>query len=442
MFDNRQQLQLAKNNNSNDRNSELAHLRSKVADLSSLIEVSIIINSTLALDDLIALVMEKAQSVMKAEASSVMLINEQNNMLECEVALGEVGDKVKKIQLKLGEGIAGWVALHGEPLIIPDVSTDQRFSAKSDDSTGFQTKSILAAPLAVKDRMIGVAEVINRADGHAFEDEDLELFSTFCRQVAMAIENARVHKLELERQKLRQELESAKIIQESFMPQSFPSGELPYSIFAKSLPAASVGGDFFDFNEDGNKIGIAVGDVTGKGVPAALYMARFVSDLRLFTQMHSSPAQVLKELNDVLVDRSRRGMFVTFQYGIFDADQGTFTFANAGHLPFLRINTIHNKVEMLTGGKSIPLGIAPGVEMTEDKVKLERGDFIVSVTDGIMEAKNTDGEIFSLQRTLEALARKFDSSDQVVSSLLRQVQDFARGARQHDDLTILALKWN
>lgn len=120
MLEDKQDVTLAARDPLNDPQDELAYLRSKVADLSSLIEVSIIINTTLELERLMALVMEKAQSVMKAEASSVMLINEQSHVLECEVALGKVGDKVKKIQLQMGEGIAGWVAQHGEALIIPD----------------------------------------------------------------------------------------------------------------------------------------------------------------------------------------------------------------------------------------------------------------------------------------------------------------------------------
>jgi len=111
---------------------ELDYLRSKVSDLSSLIETSIIINSTLELDELVQLVMEKAQSVMKAEASSVMLLNKEGDSLECTMALGEVGEQVKKMQLKIGEGIAGWVAQQGKPQIIPDVSNDPRVSSKTD----------------------------------------------------------------------------------------------------------------------------------------------------------------------------------------------------------------------------------------------------------------------------------------------------------------------
>lgn len=420
--------------------NELNSLRSKVADLSSLIEISIIINSTLDLDDLIALVMEKAQSVMKAEASSVMLIKEDENVLECTVALGEVGDKVKKIQLNIGEGIAGWVALHGKPQIVPDVANDPRFSSKADESTGFQTRSILAAPLIVKEKTIGVAEVINRVDGKAFDESDQELFSTFCRQVAMTIENARVHQIELEKQKLEQQLESAKVIQQSFMPEVFPD-KADYAIAAKSVAATSVGGDLFDFIEFDHSVGVAVGDVTGKGVPAALYMARLVSDFRLYSQMYPEPEKLLNALNKLLVDRSRRGMFVTFQYGVLDSQNGVFTFSNAGHLPFLHIHANTGEVDFLTGGKGIPLGIAAEFEMTSDRVQLQHGDAVVFITDGIIEAKNKAGAAYSFERVLHVLAHTEIDANRLVDALLADVQDFSTDTDQHDDLTILALKW-
>jgi sigma-B regulation protein RsbU (phosphoserine phosphatase) len=298
--------------------------------------------------------------------------------------------------------------------------------------------------LTVKDKVIGVAEVINRIDGKAFDNDDLELFSTFSRQVAMAIENARMYQVKLEKQRLEQELESARFIQESFMPEEFlGSADDVFSLSAKYLPAKSVGGDFYDFIEfDSHVIGIAVGDVTGKGVPAALYMARLVSDFRLFTKEHADPSDVLKSLNDILVERSRRGMFVTFQYGVLDADSGEFVFGNAGHLPFIHIKAKEQKVDLLQGGKTIPLGIAGNLDFTAATVKLDHGDMIICVTDGIIEAKNTRDEIYSLQRTLSVLSQTKGTSGDIVTHLLDDVQEFARGSEQNDDLTILAMQFN
>lgn len=424
--------------------SELENLRAKVADLSSLIEVSIIINSTVELDKLVGLVIEKAQAVMKAEASSVMLVNEEKNILECKVALGEVGEQVKQsMQLELGEGIAGWVAKHGKPQIVPDVLNDARFTSKVDNFTGFQTRSILAAPLMVQDKIIGVAEVINRRDGKAFDEDDLDLFSTFCRQVAMAIENVRMYQVKIENQKLEQQLEAAKFIQQSFMPESFPSSPgQKFTVAATSIPATSVGGDFYDLIEfDETTVGVAVGDVTGKGVPAALYMARLVSDFRIYCQMHQYPARVLTSLNKILVDRSRRGMFVTFQYGLLNTSTGEFKYSNAGHIPFIWVKHETYEVELIKDAKSVPLGILPNLDLEESTVLLNPGDYIVLITDGILEAKNKNGEVYAFPRVLERLARPAESADRLVERLINHVREFATGAEQFDDLTILAMRW-
>ncbi len=423
---------------------ELDQLRTRVDNLSSLIEVSIIINSTLDLDEVINLVMEKAQAVMDAEASSVMLINEKTGLLECEVALGEVGSQVKeKIMLKMGEGIAGWVAQTGEPVIVPDAPSDPRFARQIDEETGFHTKSILAVPLKVKDRVIGVAEVINRKDGQPFTEDDLHLFSTFGRQVALAIENARMHKFMLEKQKLEQQLEAARIIQESFMPQTFPvSRKKQFEVAAKSLPAASIGGDFYDFIEyDPHTLGMVMGDVSGKGVPAALYMARLVSDFRFHTQIERNVSRSLSTINDLLVDRGRRGMFVTLQYIVVNLDRGTADVATAGHLPAIHLHNGGRKISLIDQDSGIPLGILSGVSYQSKTIQMDHGDFLICFTDGIVEAKNRHGEQFSLQRLINFLNQSWTHPDEIVEQLIRQVHRFVDGAEQHDDLTVLAFKW-
>ena len=422
---------------------ELSNLKARVKDLSSLMEISIIINSTLDLDELIGLVMEKAQTVMKAEASSVMIIDEEKNILICPVALGEVGEKIKKIEIPIDKGIAGWVATHGESQIIPDAYKDPRFNPKIDKETGFLTKSILAAPLKIKDKTIGIAEVINRVDGEAFDEEDLKLFSTFCRQVAMAVENARIHQLELEKQKIEQQLEAAKFIQQSFMPEGYPaSPDQPFEVAATSIAATSVGGDFYDFIQFNNdNVGFAIGDVSGKGIPAALYMARIVSDFRIHTQLTNNPGKVLNNLNKILVDRSRRGMFVTSLYGILNSATRTFNFSNAGHLPLILVQNNGQNVKLIDGPRGIPLGVVTDFNYEQENIKLNAGDSIILISDGVIEAMSRDEEMFSIQRLVNILSNPSVSAQSTVDSILQNVQNFTHGAVQHDDLTILVIRW-
>ncbi len=423
---------------------EIENLKARVATLSSLIEVSIIVNSTLDLDSVLSLVMEKAQSVMDAEACSVMLINEKTGMLEWEVALGEVSAQVmQKIQLRVGEGIAGWVAQSGQPLIVPDVSQDPRFSKKSDDTTGFITRSILAVPLKVKERIIGVAEVINPLHGKSFTEDDLDLFSTFSRQVALAIENARMHRTMLEKQKLDQQLEAARTIQESFMPQTFPEDpQGRFEIFAKSIPATQIGGDFYDFMLfDNDTLGVVVGDVSGKGVPAALYMARLVSDFRVASQRYRDPAQTLKKMNEGLVERGRRGMFVTLQYAQLNATTGEVNFATGGHLPVYWLKQNGESGEFIASGGGAPLGVLATTQFMPKSIQLSPGDVLVTFTDGVIEAKNAAFEQYSMQRLKELVCRPWPSPKALVEHVVEDVRHFTKGMPQHDDLTVVALKW-
>lgn len=424
--------------------NEIDLLRNKIDDLTSLIEVSAIISATLDLEELMNLVMEKAQTVMNAEASSVMLLNEQTGMLECEIALGSVQEKLKNnITLKVGQGIAGWVAQHGEAVIVQDVDSDQRFYSEIDHDTGFKTRSILAVPLKVKDKVIGVAEVINRRDAQPFSEDNLAIFTTFCRQVALAIENARMHRYMLEQQRLQQQLESAHSIQQSFMPQAFPQTDSDqFLLYGKNIPATSVGGDLFDFIEiDSDRLGFVIGDVSGKGIPAALFMARLISDVRYYCHIEKQPADLMQTINSILLERSHQGMFVTLIYMVLDRQSGKLTITNAGHLPPLWYQKDMNSCLAIDRSAGIPLGILPQATFAEQVIQLQAGDLILLYTDGVTEAKNNRGKMFSLHRLEEIFSNPWPHPRNLIEETVKQVSKFSRNIPQHDDITLVAIKW-
>ena len=206
---------------------ELERLQAKVRRLHGLIETSAIVTSTLDLDEVLRLILEKAQSVANAEASAILLYNPETGKLEFEVALGEKGGLIQslrpKITLELGQGIAGTVAKTRKVEWVPDATRDPRVARNMDATTGFVTRNVLCGPMTIRDRLIGVAEVLNLAHPEACGPDDLEIFETFCRQVAIAIENARFHKVLVERERERQQLEFASVIQQSFLPALFPT---------------------------------------------------------------------------------------------------------------------------------------------------------------------------------------------------------------------------
>ena len=428
-----------------NQKKQIEDLKHRVSFYSSLIDVSIILSSTFDLEELIRRVMETSQRVMNSGASNVMLINKETGFLECKVALGEVGEQLKRdFTLELGQGIAGWVAKHGESLVVPDVRKDKRFYSGVDLQTGFVTKSILASPLIVQGKVIGVAEVINRADGKSFTEDDCKLFETFCRGVAVSIQNAQMHKRLLDNQLMEQQLGMASIIQQGFLPRNFSlsTPDKPFEIAARNLPASMVGGDLYDCIElRKDLLGFTIGDVSGKGVPAALYMARLISDFRFYAHQYEDPVPTMQILNKMLAERSQQGMFVTMVYLTLDINRGLLRYVNGGHIPPLLYSRQLNEITRLVGGEGIPLGIRTPTAFDEEKLNLKQGDTLVLFSDGILDAKNSAGEHFDVKKLERIIRGKWDTAENLVSEIVDSVSSHTGKARQFDDITILVLRW-
>ena len=420
----------------------LKTIEKKVEDLRTLIEVSAIISSTLDFCDLMTLVMEKAKAVMGAEACSILLYDKESNKLEFDLALCReeaISDILReKVTLDMGQGIAGWVAEQQTPLLIKDAKTDGRFYPEADQLTSFTTRSLMAVPLAGRSGLIGVAEILNPKNKDFFSEDDLEIFQTLCRQVAIAIENARFHKESIEKEKLRQELEIASAIQKSFLPESpiFKKDRLMLS--AISLSATQIGGDLYDFIELGpNKVGVFIGDVSGKGISAALYMAKAISDFRHIAPQVVAPEIALSRLNSVL-SRAPRGMFLTGIYGIVDLSTGNHSLSVAGHPPFLWLT--HGEVRVMNVASGPPLGILP-IEYPCAEISLKKGDRILFLTDGVFEAKNKEGKRIGFE-TLIRFIKDHMGEGHLIQKVVDYVNDFSKGLARADDLTLVELSWD
>ncbi|MFQ6672560.1 MAG: PP2C family protein-serine/threonine phosphatase, partial [Candidatus Tectimicrobiota bacterium] len=304
----------------------------EAAQLRRLFEVGLLITSSLDLDEVLTRAMDLSRQVMEADACSLMLLDKEAAELVFRVALSDVGEQIKERRLPVGQGVAGWVAATGETALIPDAYADERFDRSYDEATGYRTRSILCVPLMVHDELIGVSQLINKFDGGAFTEEDGELFRLLNAQVAIAIENARLHAHRLKQERLEQDLAFAQAIQRSFLPQELPRGA-GVAFAASCTSALEVGGDLYDVIEypDG-RFGVVIGDVSGKGVSAALYMARLVSEIRHLALRLEEPGAVLGVLNDQLVVSAQRGMFVTLACAVLEPTTGQLAIANAGHL--------------------------------------------------------------------------------------------------------------
>ncbi len=427
--------------------SDIARLQEKVQRLRALIETSAILTSSLDLDEVLRLVLEKAQGVANAEASAILLYNPATNKLEFEVALGEKGGLIQslrpKITLELGQGIAGTVAQTRRVEWVPEAATDPRVARSVDTTTGFVTRNLLCGPLMVRDRLVGVAEVMNLAHPERCGPDELDIFAAFCQQVAVAVDNARLHKVLVEREREKQQLEFATIVQQSFLPTSFPTcPRRRFQVDAKSVPASAVGGDFYDFlSLDPDRLTAAIGDVSGKGVPAALFMAKLISDLRFAGQKLGSPEAILNDINLGLATQTRRGMFVSAQYLLLDAETGEVRVSNGGHVPFLWYHRRTGEAEVVDLEGGPPLGIQPDATYPETALSLEHGDGLILLTDGLVECTNASGEAFGFPRLVEVVETSAPAGPALVQPILRAVDTFTAEGRRHDDLTLVQVTW-
>ncbi len=420
-----------------ENRNEIERLNQKIKRLSSLIEVNEVISSSLDLDTILENVMTISKQVMNADASSLMRVDEKSNELIYQVAQSAVGEKLKKeVRLKMGQGIAGTVAETGEPLLLEDAYTHPKFYRGNDEKTGYRTKSMITVPLKVGKRTTGVAQVINRLDGNPFDADDLELFQAVASMAAIALENAKMHQSLMERQRLVKDMEFARTVQESFLPQEAPE-VLNYAFSAHYTPALEVGGDFYDFiHLDKNRTGIVIGDVSGKGVPAALFMAKLGSDMRTLAFTEPRPSAALGKLNDLLAARSRRGMFATLLYAELDVTSGMLVIANAGHLPPV-IRKANGSVVKFSKAGGTPLGILRGMQFGQDELKLERGDTVILYTDGIVEAMNAKEELYGFERFEELVRRNPADPAALKAAIIDDVNRFTGLSPQHDDMTLV-----
>ena len=420
---------------------KLLEYKERIHQLETCYRITSLLNSELNQTNLLDTIMKIARKVMRADASSLLLIDERTGDLVFQVALSRVGAQIKELtRVKMGEGIAGAVAKTGRALIIKDAYKSKKFNPAYDRKTGFKTGSILCAPLKAKDKIIGVCQVIHRqGSGKVFTRKDLSLFRLFCDSAALAIQNARIHHILMEKQRLEKDMEFAQSVQESFLPQKAP--EHPnFQFAASSIPAQNVGGDYYDFIQLGpSTLGILLGDVSGKGVSAALQMARLMSDFRYVSTKNSEPRDVLREVNNIFFERSYRGMFTTVVYMVLNLNRRRASIANAGHLPVL-LQRRGGPVEEVAHASGTPLGMLPQTQYQQVELDLHPGDRLVVLSDGVIETKSEQEELFGQERLVRFLEQEAGEPAVLLMQLEKTLTAFSGKAPQFDDKTAVALQ--
>ncbi len=411
-----------------------------IKNLKKVLSVTGKLNSALELGAVLEIIMNTAAEVMRTHAASLLLVDAETKDLVFQVALGEKGGDLKeKFRVKTGEGIAGAVAQSGASLMVNDVSKDPRFAKRFDHSTGFITKAILCVPMNFRGNVIGVLQAINPVDDRPFSAEDQFLFETFADQAAIAVENARMHTEIVKQERAKQDLKIAHDIQQNFLP-DLTQHQFSVDVAAQSIPARDVGGDFYDVIPlNSHTAAIVIGDVSGKGVPAALYMVRAISEFRFLAQKLKNPAELLTALNNTLAQNSPFGMFVTLLYMVIDTEKLTLDYASAGHHAVLRRCGKSGTVSALENTGGPPAGLAEGTLYPQSQITLKSGDVLFAYTDGVTEARNPKKEEYGIERLKDCASRKAKDAEGYASLILENLKTFTQNADQHDDITALSI---
>jgi sigma-B regulation protein RsbU (phosphoserine phosphatase) len=385
-----------------------------------------------AMSETLANAVRQIMAYMETEAASIFLLDAPSEKLTCLACAGPVS--IEGLSIARNQGIVGRALASNAVQLVRDVSADGDFSTAVDDSTGFVTRSILCAPLSVKGRMLGALEVINKGKGDGlFDLADKQFLQVLAGMVSLAVHNAQMTEALVEQERMRRELDLAREIQRNLLPSPSAAG---FPVHGLNFSAMEVSGDFYDFFTlaDG-RIAWGLGDVSGKGMNAAMLMAKTISLFRCLCKTVHEPQRLLAMLNDEIAETASRGMFVTMAAGVFDPVSGEVIFANAGHQPPLYRNAAGSYREIEES--SPPLGIVSGMHYSVQRLQLAGGRLYV-FTDGVTEGRAEDGSMLGLSG-LQALLDKHamlapaDQLERIAEALIRP------GVRLHDDLTLLVI---
>ena len=417
------------------------HEREYTTTLETLSDIAREFGAILNLDELLTRIANLTRRVIDYRTFGILLLNDETLELEMKVAV-RYGDKVTLPRVKVGNGLVGYAALHKKAVVVPDVSADDRYIKVVDDA-----RSELVIPLLLKDRCIGVFD-LESPELDAFSKSHIEILTLLAAQAAVAIENARLYEtIRANEIRLEKEIRFAQRVQAALLPAELPKRLKGVDVAARFAPARELGGDLYDFlAPEPNSLVVAVGDVSGKGVPAALYSA-FAGELvrsRTFRRRYAperfSPSGVLASMNTILHERQLEEYYCTLCYALFDLKRRTLTMSNSG-VPYpVRCSGDTCAVVESPG---VPLGSFYGTTYDEVVLPLVIGDVYVFCSDGVSEAMNSRGEEFTSPRLVDVVSRvKPLPAAEIVEAIVSAVNEHRAGAPPNDDTTVVVVKIN
>ncbi len=396
-------------------------------------EIARELSSILNLDELLSRIAELLRRLIDYQMFSILLVDSTGEKLQHRFSLRFNENVHMKNDIPLGHGLVGYAAQTRQAVLVPDVSKDPRYIAGNPE-----TRAELAVPLIYKDKVIGVLDLEHTRRGF-FTDDHRRTMITLAAQVAIAIENARLYE-EIARQerRLERDLALARELQMRLLPQALPKVK-HLDLAAKFTPARAIGGDLYDFIPYSlSRLAMVVGDVSGKGAPAAIYAALVSGILRSHAPIEPAPGEMLSAVNLSLAERRIEAQYVSLIYAVWDDEHRTLLVANSG-LP--RPVLVRDGKTSAIEATGLPLGLFDDVTYDEFRFDMQPGDIFVMFSDGILDARNRTGELFGRSRVEKIIANcAGQSANCVVDSLFKAVSEHSAGVETFDDMTVLAIK--
>lgn len=404
-------------------------------------EISEEMTGIIEADPLVDRLARRVADVLRVRGVAVYLEGKEAGSYGCAAAAGAGMASANCYTFGRNDQVVAWAIERRGVLPIERLQESVRWNRlpRAEKQALRELGTALLIPLLSGERLVGLLLVGSKESGDVHANEELELLRTVATQASVAVENALLHREALARARFHEELALARKIQENFLPETLP--DLPeVELSALNVPCEEVGGDYYDFLVLGNRkaLGIAIGDASGKGIPAALLMASFQAAFHAEAESQRSPAQVLEKLNRLIIRQSRSERFVTFFYGLVDVERRVLKYANAGHNPPLLLRPDGSGVTLDEAG--LLLGVSPDTAYRDAELPLTEGDILLLYTDGVTDELSPADEIYGVER-LESILRTSRALplSEILGSIYTSVSEFM-GGRPEDDITLLAMK--
>lgn len=416
--------------------------------IKALLDISINLSKTLELDALLPKITDNLFQLFR-QADRCFLIQREGEANKLVPKLIRTRRANTETSARFSRSIVTQCLDNSQALLSEDAASDSRF-ALSQSISDFRIRSVMCAPLMTADgKPFGVIQLDTQDRTKKFTEDDLKLLLGVASQVAVALENAQLHQDLLTRDRFQRDLDLARQVQRGFLPQELP--EIPgYQFYAQYEAAQQVGGDYYDFIPlpDG-RLAVLLGDVAGKGIPAALLMAKLSAEARFCVLTEADPAAAITKLNEYMLRAGMMDRFVTFAAAVLDPVKHQVTVVNAGHLTPLVYHSPAGKLEDATTGDTtgLPLGVLEGFEYSSQTVDLKAGDTFMVFTDGIPDAMSVSNAPFLTKgiqdalRGLQAPAGGTVTPTEVGERLMKAVKQHSAGRSAHDDIALVCFGW-